>query len=104
MLLEPAGWSLAQSSHHVLPLLFDELSPHTFPETHAAVVLIPVARPPARWLLLRCFQHPGTLASGTAASTGRNELSRGARAGVERAFRAERGLSSAEAQGESRAC
>ena len=38
MLLEPAGWSLAQSSDHVLARLSDELSPHTFPETHAAVV------------------------------------------------------------------
>ena len=38
MLLEPAGWSLAQSSDHVLARLSDELSPHTSPETHAAVV------------------------------------------------------------------
>ena len=38
MLLEPAGWSLAQSSDHVLARLSDKLSPHTFPETHAAVV------------------------------------------------------------------
>jgi carboxylate-amine ligase len=38
MLLEPAGWSLAQSSDHVLARLSDELSPHTFQETHAAVV------------------------------------------------------------------
>jgi glutamate---cysteine ligase / carboxylate-amine ligase len=38
MLLEPAGWSLAQSSDHVIARLSDELSPHTFPETHAAVV------------------------------------------------------------------
>ena len=38
MLLEPAGWSLAQSSDDVLARLSDELSPHTFPETHAAVV------------------------------------------------------------------
>ena len=38
MLLEPADWSLAQSSDHVLARLSDELSPHTFPETHAAVV------------------------------------------------------------------
>ena len=38
MLLEPAGWSLDQSSDHVLGRLSDELSPHTFPETHAAVV------------------------------------------------------------------
>ena len=38
MLLEPAGWSLAQSSDHVLARLSEELSPHIFPETHAAVV------------------------------------------------------------------
>lgn len=38
MLLEPAGWSLAQSSDYVLARLSDELSAHTFPETHAAVV------------------------------------------------------------------
>jgi carboxylate-amine ligase len=38
MLLEPAGWSLAQSSDVVLAGLSDELSLHTFPETHAAVV------------------------------------------------------------------
>jgi carboxylate-amine ligase len=38
MLLEPAGWSLTQSSDHVLARLSDELSPHTFQETHAAVV------------------------------------------------------------------
>ena len=38
MLLEPAGWSLAQSSDHVLARLSEKLSPHTFPETHAAVV------------------------------------------------------------------
>jgi glutamate---cysteine ligase / carboxylate-amine ligase len=38
MLLEPAGWSLAQSSDHVLARLSDELSPHTSPETLAAVV------------------------------------------------------------------
>ena len=38
MLLEPAGWSLAQSSDHVLARLSDELLPHTSPETHAAVL------------------------------------------------------------------
>ena len=38
MLLEAAGWSLAQSSDHVLARLSDELSPHTSPETHAAVI------------------------------------------------------------------
>ena len=38
MLLTPAGWSLAQSSDHVLARLSDELSPHASPETHAAVV------------------------------------------------------------------
>jgi glutamate---cysteine ligase / carboxylate-amine ligase len=38
MLLEPEGWSLVQSSDDVLPRLSEELSPHTFPETHAAVV------------------------------------------------------------------
>jgi carboxylate-amine ligase len=38
MLLEPAGWSLAQSSDAVLAGLSDELSLHTFPETHAAVL------------------------------------------------------------------
>ena len=38
MLLEPADWSLAQSSDDVLPRLSDELSPHTSPETHAAVI------------------------------------------------------------------
>lgn len=38
MLLEPAGWSLAQASDDVLARLSDELSLHTFPETHAAVV------------------------------------------------------------------
>ena len=38
MLLEAAGWSLSQSSDHVLARLSDELSPHAFPETHAAVV------------------------------------------------------------------
>ena len=38
MLLEPVGWSLAQSCDDVLARLSDELSPHTFPETHAAVV------------------------------------------------------------------
>ena len=37
-LLEPAGWSLAQSSDDVLAGLSDELSLHTSPETHAAVV------------------------------------------------------------------
>ena len=38
MLLEPADWSLAQSGDGVLARLSDELSPHTSPETHAAVV------------------------------------------------------------------
>jgi carboxylate-amine ligase len=38
MLIEPGGYSLAQSSDHVLARLSDELSLHTFPETHAAVV------------------------------------------------------------------
>ena len=38
MLLEPADWSLAQSGDAVLARLSDELSPHTSPETHAAVV------------------------------------------------------------------
>ncbi|HXO08013.1 MAG TPA: YbdK family carboxylate-amine ligase, partial [Solirubrobacteraceae bacterium] len=38
MLLEPSDWSLAQSSDVVLAGLSDELSPHTSPETHAAVV------------------------------------------------------------------
>ena len=38
MLLEAAGWSLSQSSDHVLARLSDELSPHAFPGTHAAVV------------------------------------------------------------------
>jgi carboxylate-amine ligase len=38
MLLDPAGWSLAQLSDQVLPGLSDELSPHISPETHAAVI------------------------------------------------------------------
>jgi glutamate---cysteine ligase / carboxylate-amine ligase len=38
MLLEPADWSLAQSSDDVLPRLSDELSPHASPETQAAVL------------------------------------------------------------------
>jgi glutamate---cysteine ligase / carboxylate-amine ligase len=38
MLLEPSGWSLAQSSDEVLARLSAELSLHTSPETHAAVV------------------------------------------------------------------
>jgi carboxylate-amine ligase len=38
MLLEPDQWSLAQESDEVLAGLSDELSPHTSPETHAAVV------------------------------------------------------------------
>ncbi len=38
MLLDPARWSLVQSSHEVLSHLSDELSPHTSPETHAAVL------------------------------------------------------------------
>ena len=38
MLLEPADWSLAQSSDAVLPRLSDELSPHASPERHAAVL------------------------------------------------------------------
>ena len=38
MLLEPSDWSLAQSSDVVLAGVSDELSAHTFPETHAAVV------------------------------------------------------------------
>jgi glutamate---cysteine ligase / carboxylate-amine ligase len=38
MLLEPSDWSLAQSSDVVLAGLSDELSAHTAPETHAAVV------------------------------------------------------------------
>jgi glutamate---cysteine ligase / carboxylate-amine ligase len=38
MLLQPSDWSLAQSSDHVLGRLSDELSSHTSPETHAAVV------------------------------------------------------------------
>ena len=38
MLLEPDRWSLAQASEHVIARLSDELSPHTSPETHAAVV------------------------------------------------------------------
>ena len=38
MLLEPSDWSLAQSSDVVLAGLSDELSAHTSPETHAAVV------------------------------------------------------------------
>jgi glutamate---cysteine ligase / carboxylate-amine ligase len=38
MLLEPAMGSLAQSSDDVLASLSDELSQHTSPETHAAVV------------------------------------------------------------------
>jgi len=43
MLLEPADWSLAQSSDDVLARLSDELSPHTSPETHAAVVELATA-------------------------------------------------------------
>jgi carboxylate-amine ligase len=38
MLLEPARWSLAQSSDDVLGRLSDELSLQTSPETHAAVI------------------------------------------------------------------
>ena len=38
MLLRPSEWSLAQSSDEVIARLSDELSPHTSPETHAAVV------------------------------------------------------------------
>ena len=38
MLLDPSDWSLAQSSDEVLSRLSRELSAHTFPETHAAVV------------------------------------------------------------------
>jgi carboxylate-amine ligase len=38
MLLQPPDWSLAQSGDDVLARLSDELSAHTFPETHAAVV------------------------------------------------------------------
>ena len=38
MLLEPADWSLAQRSDDVLAGLSDGFSPHTSPETHAAVV------------------------------------------------------------------
>ncbi len=38
MLLEPRDWSLAQSGDDVLARLSDEISPHTSPETHAAVV------------------------------------------------------------------
>jgi carboxylate-amine ligase len=38
MLLDPANWSLAQSSDQVLALLSDALSAHTSPETHAAVL------------------------------------------------------------------
>jgi glutamate---cysteine ligase / carboxylate-amine ligase len=38
MLLVPSDWSLAQSSDVVLAGLSDELSAHTSPETHAAVV------------------------------------------------------------------
>jgi hypothetical protein len=43
MLLEPADWSLAQSGDDVLARLSDELSPHTSPETHAAVVELATA-------------------------------------------------------------
>jgi glutamate---cysteine ligase / carboxylate-amine ligase len=43
MLLEPADWSLAQSSDQVLARLSDELLPHTSPETHAAVVELQTA-------------------------------------------------------------
>ncbi len=43
MLLEPGDWSLAQSSDRVLARLSDELSAHTFPETHAAVVELATA-------------------------------------------------------------
>lgn len=38
MLLDPRAWSLAQSSDEVLARLSDELSAHTLPETHAAVI------------------------------------------------------------------
>jgi glutamate---cysteine ligase / carboxylate-amine ligase len=38
MLLEPAGWSLAQVSDRVVPRLSDELSLHVSQETHASVV------------------------------------------------------------------
>jgi len=38
MLLDPGDWSVAQSSDEVLARLSDELSPHTSPETHAAVI------------------------------------------------------------------
>jgi glutamate---cysteine ligase / carboxylate-amine ligase len=38
MLLEPHGWSLAQSSDEVIPRLSRELSAHASPETHAAVI------------------------------------------------------------------
>ena len=48
MLLEPADWSLAQSSDHVLARLSDELSPHTSPETHAAVVELATGIHPGR--------------------------------------------------------
>jgi carboxylate-amine ligase len=38
MLLDPAGWSLAQSSDDVLARLSDELTQHASPETQAAVI------------------------------------------------------------------
>ncbi len=38
MLLDPVTWSLAQASDRVVPRLSAELSPHTSPETHAAVL------------------------------------------------------------------
>jgi glutamate---cysteine ligase / carboxylate-amine ligase len=38
MLLEPGGWSLAQSTDEVLARLSDDLALHTSPETHAAVL------------------------------------------------------------------
>ncbi len=38
MLLEPANFSLVQSSETVLPRLSGELSVHTCPETHAAII------------------------------------------------------------------
>src|SRR3954452_17642021 len=38
MLLDPVSWSLVQCGDQVLARLSDELSPHTSPETHAAVL------------------------------------------------------------------
>jgi glutamate---cysteine ligase / carboxylate-amine ligase len=94
MLLEPANWSLAQSSDEVLARLSDDLALHTSAETHAAVLeLITGVQPDVHGILTELDRRRHQLARElrdmglTAAVSGTHPLDDGAHAAVSGAAR-----------------